>query len=154
MKLTSICPPLIVGPGVHPVQKLDQLNTSSAGIWALINGSAKEVPPTNFPQYVDVREVAEAHVQAVEKNAEGRFLVAAGSFSYESVAAFASKRFGDKVQVPKASAPEAEWIDKNPKLHKIDASRAQKELGIKFRSFEETYGDMIEQLIKYKSEGK
>ena len=51
--ISTILPPMIYGPNAHAVTNLDHLNTSSADIYRLINGSEKEVPPTNFFAWVD-----------------------------------------------------------------------------------------------------
>lgn len=46
--VSSICPPMVYGPAAHSIDSLDKLNTSSADIYRLMNGSEKTVPDTNF----------------------------------------------------------------------------------------------------------
>lgn len=46
--IATICPPMIYGPLDHDAS-LDHLNTSSADIYRLMNGSQKEAGPTAFP---------------------------------------------------------------------------------------------------------
>ncbi|TDL15601.1 NAD dependent epimerase/dehydratase [Rickenella mellea] len=65
--ITTICPPLIIGPPRQPVKNMAGLNTSNADIYNLINGNSSDpVPATSTPVAVDVRDVALLHVRAVE----------------------------------------------------------------------------------------
>lgn len=64
------------------------VNTSSAAIYALINGEPdREVPINRLPLFVSVKDVALAHVKALEVDeAKGhRFLLCGGAFTWEQV---------------------------------------------------------------------
>lgn len=79
MKFSCVCPPMIVGPPIHSVDKLDHLNESLDQLWNVISGrNGDEIPPTGFPAFADVRDVAEAQIVSFEKNINGRFLVYGG----------------------------------------------------------------------------
>jgi NADPH-dependent methylglyoxal reductase len=39
---------------------------SLEAIWKLVNGSTKEIPPTDFAGFADVRDLAKAHLLAYE----------------------------------------------------------------------------------------
>lgn len=59
---------MIFGPPEQKITSLSALNTSTQDIWNVVNGSYKSgVPPTAFPAFVDVRDVAIAHVRATER---------------------------------------------------------------------------------------
>lgn len=47
---------MVYGPIIHNVSSMESLNTSSADIYRLINGSEKEVPDTAFWAFADVRD--------------------------------------------------------------------------------------------------
>ena len=82
--LSTVCPPLVLGPIVPNLQDLDHLNTSNQRILALIQGKSKsEIPETGTFIWVDVRDLALANVRAGERDdaANKRFFVTAGAFS-------------------------------------------------------------------------
>jgi hypothetical protein len=47
---------MVYGPIAHHVESIKSLNTSSVDIYRLFNGSEKEIPPTGFWAYADVRD--------------------------------------------------------------------------------------------------
>ncbi|OAA37067.1 NADPH-dependent methylglyoxal reductase GRE2 [Beauveria brongniartii RCEF 3172] len=65
--LATILPPLVFGPAVQSLSSLKELNTSNQFIFSFTAGAAKDgIPPTTNPLFVDVRDVAFAHVKAIE----------------------------------------------------------------------------------------
>jgi nucleoside-diphosphate-sugar epimerase len=85
--IITILPPLVFGPCIHDVQ-LSTLNESNSQIWALVSGTEDVVvPPTGQWRWVDVRDVAAAHVNALEPHVQGnqRFLVSGGEFTWQRV---------------------------------------------------------------------
>ena len=67
---------------------LESLNESNAQIWRIISaGKDGKVPPTGVWRWVDVRDVAAAHVASIEPGVKGnqRFLVADGEFTWQKV---------------------------------------------------------------------
>jgi nucleoside-diphosphate-sugar epimerase len=54
--VATVTPPMIYGPMLGEVDNMSKLNTSSADIYRLFNGSLKEMPDTDFYAYVDVRD--------------------------------------------------------------------------------------------------
>jgi len=87
-QLATICPPLVFGPTVHYLTSLDSLNTSNSRIRDVMQGKMKEqVPPTGIHLWVDVRDVALAHVKAMElpEAAGKRFFVVSGYHSYADI---------------------------------------------------------------------
>jgi nucleoside-diphosphate-sugar epimerase len=79
MKFSCVNPPLIVGPPIHSVDKLDHLNESLDQVWNVLSGrTGDELPQTGTPAFADVRDVAEAQIASFEKNINGRFIVYSG----------------------------------------------------------------------------
>lgn len=72
--LTTMNPPLILGPPAPWLVSMDSINTSNERLRDLCQGKWKdELPPTASWYWVDVRDVARAHVRALEKlDAGGR----------------------------------------------------------------------------------
>ena len=66
--LTVFCPPLILGPWVHPlgVSGLDSLNDSNNHIRNIVRGDfrSSQIPQAFTSLWVDVRDVTLAHVEA------------------------------------------------------------------------------------------
>ncbi len=66
--LATMNPPLVFGPIVHYLNSLDSLNTSNQRVRDFMQGKAKdEIPDTGVYIWVDVRDLATAHVAAMEK---------------------------------------------------------------------------------------
>ena len=146
--ISTMCPPLVLGPIVHYLQNLDNLNTSNQRIAAIMTGKAKEeIPPTGTFIWVDVRDLALAHVRAADSaEAQGkRFFVTAGYFSNEEIADIVRDSFPDlKEKVPakgvKGGGYPAEGI------YKYDNARTKKVLGIEFRGLKESIIDTVKSL--------
>ena len=140
--IATLCPPMVYGPTLQSISDLAKLNTSSADIYRLMNGSQKEIPPTPFKAYVDVRDVATAHRLAYEKSeaANERYIIASDNFNFQQVCDIIRKDYPTlKPKVPEGvpGRPlEAMW--------KIDNSKAQKELGMTlFRRLEVIVYDTV-----------
>ncbi|KAA8574443.1 hypothetical protein EYC84_005908 [Monilinia fructicola] len=138
--LSTICPPMIYGPNAQSVTSLDHLNTSSADIYRLMNGSEKTVPNTTFFGYADVRDVGEIHARAYEsKEAAGqRFLTTGGNYTYGQVCEIIRRNFPqlkDKTPDPSTAPTENSY--------QVNNEKARKELGMEFRSLETTIYEQV-----------
>ncbi|KAF1348102.1 hypothetical protein BDV97DRAFT_335163 [Delphinella strobiligena] len=145
--IATICPPLVFGPIVHYLNSLDALNTSNQRIRDFYTGKAKdELPPTGTFFWVDVRDVALAHVKAVEVEAAGnkRFFVMNGLFSNKELAAVIKKNFPDQKDVPTEKTPGGDYPEEG--YAKFDNSRSKEVLGIKYHNFEQTIVDTVKSL--------
>ncbi len=80
---------MVFGP-IHPkIQTLDTLNTSNQRIRDMMVGKSQdEIPAAGVYVWVDVRDLAVAHVRAAERpSAAGkRFFVTAGYYSNREIA--------------------------------------------------------------------
>ncbi|KAI9673130.1 MAG: methylglyoxal reductase (NADPH-dependent) gre2 [Caeruleum heppii] len=144
--IATICPPMVYGPSDHAVENLDHLNTSSADIYRLINGSTKEVPETQVMAFVDVRDVAEAHLRAYEcPDAAGqRYFIVSDNYSYQQVVDIIRK----KVPELKHRTPEGQGGAPLPETYKVSNEKVKKDLGMTFRSLEETITDTARNLME------
>ena len=143
-----MCPPLVLGPIVHYLQSLDNLNTSNQRIAAIMTGKAKEeLPPTGTYIWTDVRDLALAHVKAAElpEAANKRFFVTAGYFSNEEIADIIRENFPElKNELPAKGTKGGGYPDGG--IYKYDNSRTKEDLGIKFISLKESIVDAVKSL--------
>ena len=142
--ISTICPPMVYGPVFQHVASLSKLNTSAADIYRFINGSTSEIPEKYFA-WVDVRDVAEAHLRAFESTraAGQRFLVSAGNYSYQQICEILRDEIPEirgKVPTGPAGAP-------LPDGYKVSSAKAESVLGIKFRSLSESIRDTALSLL-------
>jgi len=152
--VTAICPPMVYGPNAHSVSDLTHLNTSSADIYRLMNGSEKEVPFTPFYAFVDVRDVAKAHRLAYEKEAAGgqRYFVTGGNYGYQMICDIIRENVPEvKEKVPVGKPGSGIGQD----VYKVDSSKAENELGMSFISLEKCITDAAKSLFELeKATGK
>ncbi|KAF7846143.1 hypothetical protein BT93_L5146 [Corymbia citriodora subsp. variegata] len=143
--LSTMNPPLVLGPVVHYFNSLDSINTSNETIRDMIQGKFKDgLPPTRVILFVDVRDLALAHVRAMEREeAENkRFFITAGFFQNSDVAKIIKDNFPElKEKLPKEMEPD---IKEFP--YKIDNSRATKILSIEWRKLEESVIDTVKSM--------
>ncbi|KAF6822955.1 ketoreductase [Colletotrichum plurivorum] len=147
--ISTINPPMIYGPVQHPVASLAAVNTSNQLLAETILGKHKDgLPPTMLPLWVDVRDVALAHVEAMETDeaAGKRFIVTAGFCSNAEM----GKIVWDNFPELHAKLPDPENMGgaPNPRLQSFgyDTSRAKSILGMTFTPYEKTIVDSVKSL--------
>lgn len=143
--IVTLNPPLVLGPVVHYLNSLDNLNTSNERVRNMIQGKAREgLPPSGIFIWVDVRDVALAHVKAIEVPEAGgkRFLLTAGHYSNGEIASAIKNNFPDLAD----RLPEDLKSDKPEAVYSIDNSRSKDILGIKYRTLEESVVDTVKSL--------
>ena len=131
---------MVFGPVSHFLHSLDALNTSNQRIRDIMAGQTKEgLPATGVFFWVDVRDVALAHVKAVEVPAAAgkRFFVTAGYFSNKEIAEILREAFPDlAVKIPVGEALKPGDFPEGG-LYKYDNSKAKDLLGIEFRTLKD-----------------
>jgi nucleoside-diphosphate-sugar epimerase len=143
---------MVFGPVVHYLNSLDAVNTSNQRIRDIMNGASKEkLPPSGVFLWVDVRDIADAHVLAMEKAEAGnkRFFVTTGYFSNRQIAEIVADNFPEyKDNVPKGEALKSgDFPEGGPeKAVKYDNSRVKEVLGLKFRGLKECVVDTVKSL--------
>eukprot|EP01112_Ceratiomyxa_fruticulosa_P021545 TRINITY_DN7616_c0_g1_i2.p1 TRINITY_DN7616_c0_g1~~TRINITY_DN7616_c0_g1_i2.p1 ORF type:complete len:140 (-),score=29.41 TRINITY_DN7616_c0_g1_i2:40-459(-) len=136
---------MIFGPIEHNAS-LANLNESTKALWDIVTAPSDVVPNTDVPAFVDVRDVAEAHVKAVENDkAHGRYLLSSSSYTWQEVIDIVRKNFPEHKIAP---------LGKPGQYHptfKLDHTKAQTELGIHFTPLEKTVTDTFTQLFALQS---
>ncbi|PPJ59714.1 hypothetical protein CBER1_10801 [Cercospora berteroae] len=150
--IAAICPPMIYGPLAHTIS-IDTLNTSSADLWRFLDGSLSEkgIPETSYPVFVDVRDVAQAHLKAYEHDTKRneRYLVACGTYSYADVASALRKAFPERthqIPDPKSAKPSEHY--------EVDNAKSRTELGLKYVPLEHCVADTGRSLIQVEETSK
>lgn len=142
--LVTICPPVIYGPNVHATASLDRLNLSSADLYRLMSPVSKPadpIPKNTHWSWVDVRDVAAAHLKAFQVPDAGgnRVLVARGNFSYQQIADILREKLPelhDRVPIGQPGTGLG-----GVKLYAVDSSKSRRILGVNYRDLEETVAD-------------
>ena len=142
--LATVNPPLVFGPVLHHLSSLSSLNTSNQLVRDMLAGKyadGLETPRIFF--WVDVRDLALAHVRAAERPEAGgkRFFLTAGLYSNEEVAKAVEKA------EPGAKLPKDKSGGRRPdNAPSYDNSRSIEVLGLKYRGLEESVGDLAQSL--------
>lgn len=143
--IATINPPLVLGPVVHYLSSLDSINTSNARISRLVRGLDKETsPPTGTFLWVDVRDVALAHVRAIEVPEAGaqRFFVTAGHYTNKDVVDIIRDAYPEiKDRLPEATS------DLPEDVYGYDNSKSRQVLGLEYRSLKEAVVDTAKSLL-------
>ncbi|KAF2433553.1 NAD(P)-binding protein [Tothia fuscella] len=150
--ITVLLPALIFGPPIQPLKApaTKNLNFSVGVIYSLFDGSNKErTPGTMFPSYIDVRDLADAHVKTL--TAEGaknkRFLIGGRPLALDA-AVEALRGVKDlEGRLPRENA------EMKVVVPKIEAGEGNEVLGMEFRSFESTIRDTAEKILELEKEG-
>lgn len=145
--LVTICPPLVLGPVVHHLASLESINTSNERVVQMLRGAWKDEIASQGPVslWIDVRDVARAHVAAFENPAAGgrRLFTTAGYFSNSEIAAVVRDNFpefGDKLPGPEVKGGERPAADKT---FKFNTDETNKLLGIEWIGLEKSIGDLV-----------
>ncbi|GAA6036663.1 hypothetical protein JCM8097_001284 [Rhodosporidiobolus ruineniae] len=154
--VSAINPPMIYGPPLQKIASRDEVNTSSAAIYALINGPAGREPNWNrLPLFCHVEDVALAHVRALEVEDEDqvrgkRFLIYGGSFTWEDATAhLASARPALASRLPTLPPSPEQYKDAGKPIAKLDTSAVYEVLGIKeLKGWQQTLEETVDALVE------
>ena len=138
---------------VHALDSLDNMNTSNQRILSAAQGKFKdEIPPSGVHLWVDVRDVAEAHVAAFEKPdaANKRFFVTAGYFSNKELCQIIKKNFPEFKDLPSDDTPGGDYPEGTPEkgLYGYNNKRSIDVLGLKYKTFEQSIVDSVKSFQK------
>lgn len=149
--ISTICPPLVFGPIVHYLNSLDALNTSNERIRDFVQGKLRNSPDEPMPPpgflWVDVRDVALIHVNAIEQEhaANLRFFATAGTFTNRRIVETIRRNFPEYG----GELPPVTWKggDLPPGgVHDINNSTATRLLGREWKSLDECVIDTVNSL--------
>ncbi|KAF7907128.1 uncharacterized protein EAF01_004715 [Botrytis porri] len=146
--LVTLTLPMVYGSLRHTIRSTHYLNESNLRIYSgLINLSKDtELPPNGLHVFTDVRDLAGAHVLAATlPEASGqRFIVCEGQISSQNISDIIRKKILEL----------EERTIKDDGSFACSSERAEKVLGLKFRSKEETFVDLARQLLEMEKKEK
>jgi nucleoside-diphosphate-sugar epimerase len=152
--IAVINPPMVFGPIIHSINSLDAINTSNRIIRDMIQGRITDnLPPSGIFLWVDVRDVALAHVKAMEVPEAGgkRFFLVAGYFSNKKIVEVICKAYPElEDKLPSKSVED----DFPSQIFAIDHSRSEQILGIEYRFFNTAIIDTVKSLQEVGAEGR
>ncbi len=146
--LVSLNPPLVFGPVAHHLPSLNRLNTSNQRILALVQGAFQDkvLPPTGIFLWVDVRDVALAHIRAMETPAAGgeRIMLVGGHFSNKTLADGIAETHPELAPKLPLNA-----VDDTPaNVYQYNGAKALSVLGLEFRSLRNCVEDTVTSLLE------
>uniref|UniRef100_A0A2P2NFJ0 Cinnamoyl-CoA reductase 1-like n=1 Tax=Rhizophora mucronata TaxID=61149 RepID=A0A2P2NFJ0_RHIMU len=134
LDLVAINPAMVIGPLLQPT-----LNTSAAAVLSLIKG-ATTFPNTTFG-WVNVKDVANAHIQAFEiPSASGRYCMVERVVHYSEMVKTLHQLYPD-VQLPEKCADDKPYVP----TYQVSKDKA-KSLGIDFIPLEVSIKETVESL--------
>ncbi|MEX1003024.1 MAG: aldehyde reductase [Crocinitomicaceae bacterium] len=155
--LVVINPTFVIGPSLTNLSSSESLNFMKD----LLSGKFKMGAPELYFGFVDVRDVAHAHLLALEnQEAEGRHIISNTSLSFLSLAKLVEKQFPGKYKLPKSVTPKflmylmgwmfgvsIKFIKNNVGYEvRFDNTKGKNKLGISYRGIDESVHDMVHQM--------
>lgn len=157
--LVVINPSFVMGPSLS-----DRTDGESTDFMIqLLSGTFKSGAPYLAFGFVDVRDVAAAHILAgTKESASGRHITCARTKTMLDAATILRREFGDKYKLPSRQLPKFlmylvgpfvgfswKFVRNNVGIPmKFDNSYSKKDLGLVYRDLSETFKDQVEQLVK------
>ncbi|GJE86762.1 NAD dependent epimerase/dehydratase family protein [Phanerochaete sordida] len=142
--LVTICPPYVYGPFLHEVKNPESLNTSALEFFnSVVKGDkTKEQLTTISGAWVDVRDVATAHVRALQKEAAGgeRIITSAGSWVWQDFVSV-----GHKLDASLPAGDESYDPSKARYMAFFDNSKSKRVLDLEYHTLEECTEDSLAQ---------
>lgn len=136
----------MLGPVVHYLNSLDAINTSNNRISQLVRGQLKDgLPSTGVYLWVDVLDVASAHVRAIEVPEAGgqRFFTVAGVYSLKDVADIIEESFPELAD----QLPKNRTSDVPDNVYGFDNTKSREVLGIQYRTLKQSIVDTVKSLV-------
>ncbi|KAK4945192.1 methylglyoxal reductase (NADPH-dependent) gre2 [Elasticomyces elasticus] len=151
--LVTINPSLVFGPAAHLSSgDLDSLNTSNLRILHMIQGEMNDkLDPTGFYSWVDVRDVAIAHVRALEVPgaSSNRFLLLADYHTNKRIAKIIAS-MGPQLREKLPANLDEEEDDLPPpgERYLFSNKRSIEVLGIEYTSLDKSVKDTVQSLLE------
>ncbi|KAI1613784.1 hypothetical protein EDD36DRAFT_207550 [Exophiala viscosa] len=132
-----LCPATIYGKIPQAVTRLSDLDVANARLYAHLLHANETIPSDPHPSFTNVDDAADAYLKALTwpKLSNQRYLISSGSYSYARVFAILRKNFPK--QAHRFPEIENEGLPVEPSLV-TDASKAEREMGMRWTSLEET----------------
>lgn len=145
--LCVLCPTMVFGPlySTKLIGSLKDLNFSNQMILNLMR--TREILPTTNPVWVDVRDLAEYHVRALESQeaSNQRFLISAGDYDNQQIADILREKLPKELaQMIPIGTPGQRITGTH---YTTNSSKGIRILGVKYTELETSVVDLAKQLI-------
>lgn len=156
--LVCVNPALVLGPSLTAMTKSGSVEV----LEQFANGMTLAGVPPMWNGIVDVRDVADAHLQAAfNPKAEGRYIVSGGTLSLLEMGKILRQHFGPKFPFPRNQLPKAAFKLFGPlagfsksfvELNMgypiyFNANKSKSELGLNYRNIETSLVEHFQQLL-------
>ncbi|KAK7002479.1 D-lactaldehyde dehydrogenase [Favolaschia claudopus] len=134
--VVALNPPMVFGPIIHEVSSPHAQNTSSQTMYDVFT---KEGSAVGSGSWVDVRDIALAHVLGLQKEEAGgeRIIISAGAFSFQDLLDAAPPSSKHLKGTPGAGKDTVHQI-------RFNADKSVRLLGLKYHTMAETVADTLE----------
>ncbi len=151
--LVTVNPPMVFGPVVHHLESLDGVNTSNARVVDALRGKWREAVPGTGAAiiWVDVRDVARAHIRAGLELPEAggkRLFVTPGYFSNSELGQVLRRNFPEDADKLPTEDTKGGELPAEAERFKVDNEATKALLGIDWISFETSIVDTARSLKK------
>ncbi|MCF8229312.1 MAG: aldehyde reductase [Bacteroidales bacterium] len=159
-KLVVINPSFVIGPSLTKMSDSESLSLMKD----LLGGKYATGMPELWFGFVDVRDVAKAHLLALENEyVSGRHILADRSMTMLDYAQIIREKYGNQYKLPKKESPKwlisligplfgmkRGFVKRNVGYPiKLNASKSIKELGLNYTDIEKSAVDMVEQMKEF-----
>ena len=147
--LSTVNPVYVFGPQAFASDATGTLNTSAEIINSILKLKPDDEVPSTTAAFIDVRDVAEAHLVAFEnKDVEGqRLLLSSGRFTGQDILDVVNENFSQYVKGRIPTGTPGSGAEKIKTLAKIDNSKTRKIIGHDFIDLKKTVVDTIQQVL-------
>ncbi|CAH2350419.1 putative NADPH-dependent methylglyoxal reductase Grp2p [[Candida] railenensis] len=147
--LSTVNPVYVFGPQAFASDATGTLNTSAEVINSILKLKSDDEVPSSAAAFIDVRDVAEAHLVAFEnKDVEGqRLLLSSGRFTGQDILDIVNENFSKYVKGRIPTGVPGSGAEKIKTLATIDNSKTRKIIGHDFIGLKKTVVDTIQQVL-------
>lgn len=153
-KLVVLNPSFVMGPALTSMDDSTSINFMAD----ILKGNFKFGAPELMFGFVDVRDVADAHILALESDdAHGRYLLAERTTGVFEICQMIKARFGSKYKLPSSKSPKFmlyligwmfglsfSYVRQNIGHHiNLDNTKSKQQLGLTYTPLETTIADMV-----------
>lgn len=153
-KLAAVIPVHVFGPHIFDSDIKDTVNCSMEVVNKFLkNGPNFEVKPNSKNQFIDVRDIAKAHMYAFQReNTIGkRLLLSCGDYSEQDIVNVVNTDFPTmKGKIP-TGIPENAIVGKQTGAI-VDCSKTKEILGFEFIDFKTSMDDTVGQILRVRGE--
>lgn len=158
-ELIVINPSFVMGPSLTSISQSESLKFMTDMLTGKFKFGAAEL----YMAYVDVRDVAKAHIFCLENKAEGRHILSERVTDMLSFANIIREHYGNTYKLPKSNNPKwlisligglfglsRKYVKNNVGIPiQLDTNKSIEKLNLNYISLEQTVKDMVEQMESF-----